>query len=94
MFCYLWYGTEESFPLCGGGNRSPHLSGCPTALDQGRYRWRLDKVLMELAQTIEERTISHNDRGTEAETHIACLRAEEKKKVTVKRRTRSYMEGA
>ena len=36
----LWYGTEESCQLCGGAGTICHiLSGCPTALSQGRYKW-------------------------------------------------------
>ena len=30
------------------------LSGCQTALSQGRYRWRHDQVLGELAHTLEK----------------------------------------
>ena len=91
----LWYGTEESCSLCGGVGTTAHiLSGCPTALGQGRYRWRHDQVLRDLAQTVDEKRRSHNDKETETETDIAFVRAGEKKKGTVKRKPRSYMEGA
>ena len=91
----LWYGTEESCPLCGGVGTLAHiLSGCPTALGQGRYRWRHDQVLRELAQTVDEKRRSHNDAETIADTDIVFVRAGEKKKGTAKRMTRSYMEGA
>ena len=91
----LWYGTEESCPLCGGVGTTAHiLSGCPKALGQGRYRWRHDQVLRELAKTVEERRRSHNDQETGTETDVAFVREGEKKKGTVRRRPRSYMEGA
>ena len=41
--------------LCGGKGTMAHiLSGCKTALTQGRYRWRHDKVLAQLADTLEQ----------------------------------------
>ncbi len=30
------------------------LSGCPVALDQGRYTWRLDSVLSQVAKFISQ----------------------------------------
>jgi len=45
-------------PLCrmyGGKGTTAHiLSGCKTALTQGRYRWRHDKVLAVLADILEQ----------------------------------------
>ncbi|KAL0189460.1 hypothetical protein M9458_016559, partial [Cirrhinus mrigala] len=44
---HCWYATEELCQLCG--HQSPSLqhifSGCKTALTQGRYGWRHDRVL-------------------------------------------------
>ena len=41
--------------LCGGKGTMAHiLSGCKTALTQGRYRWRHDKVLALLAEILEQ----------------------------------------
>ena len=41
--------------LCGGKGTMAHiLSGCKTALTQGRYRWRHDKVLAVLADILEQ----------------------------------------
>ncbi|KAK0135439.1 Retrovirus-related Pol polyprotein from type-1 retrotransposable element R2 [Merluccius polli] len=41
--------------LCGGKGTMAHiLSGCKTALTQGRYRWRHDKVLAQLAEILEQ----------------------------------------
>ena len=53
---HLWGKREEAdCPLCGRrGNLEHILSSCKTALSQGRYRWRHDQVLRELATGIEE----------------------------------------
>ena len=41
--------------LCGGKGTMVHiLSGCKTALTQGRYRWRHDTVLALLAEILEQ----------------------------------------
>ncbi|XP_033096540.1 uncharacterized protein LOC117100821 [Anneissia japonica] len=51
------YGLKEDLlcKLCGArGTLSHILSGCKTALTQGRYRWRHDKVLQAFAQTVDQ----------------------------------------
>ena len=91
----MWYGTEESCHLCGGVGTVNHiLSGCPTALAQGRYKWRHDEVLRELAQTVEERRRDHNKDEKRVGAEIVFVKAGEKKKKAVKSVPRSYMEGA
>ena len=41
--------------LCGKkGTMSHILAGCPTALAQGRYRWRHDQVLCVIAEILEQ----------------------------------------
>ncbi|XP_039516167.1 receptor-type tyrosine-protein phosphatase beta-like [Pimephales promelas] len=52
---HQWFGTEELCPLCSTSNASLQhiLSGCKTALSQGRYRWRHDLVLRKLAEVAE-----------------------------------------
>ena len=51
-----WFGKEELCTLCGGQGTLNHiLSGCHIALSQGRYKWRHDKVLRELSNSIEVR---------------------------------------
>ncbi|XP_053389443.1 uncharacterized protein LOC128552430 [Mercenaria mercenaria] len=45
---------DQNCPLCNGRGSLQHtLSSCKTALTQGRYRWRHDQVLRELADTLE-----------------------------------------
>ncbi|XP_078682186.1 uncharacterized protein LOC144916736 [Branchiostoma floridae x Branchiostoma belcheri] len=48
--------NEESCQLCGVAQADlKHiLSGCKTALQQGRYTWRHNKVLRQLAMKLEE----------------------------------------
>ena len=53
---HTWGLTEDpSCHLCGGRGTMAHiLSGCKTALQQGRYRWRHDQVLAVLADSLEK----------------------------------------
>ncbi len=49
-----WFNTDEHCLLCGENATLNHiLSGCKVALSQGRYKWRHDKVLYELATGIQ-----------------------------------------
>ena len=50
-----WYKTEENkCVLCGGNATLNHiLSSCKQALAQGRYTWRHNNVLRELAKVVE-----------------------------------------
>ncbi|XP_069114448.1 uncharacterized protein [Argopecten irradians] len=56
---HRWGLTETpDCPLCNRpGNLALVLSGCNVALTQGRYRWRHDKVLRELADILERERI-------------------------------------
>ena len=52
----LWgYHAKADCPLCKGDNCTLHhiLANCKTALNQRRYNWRHDSVLIELRSTIE-----------------------------------------
>ena len=63
------------------------LSGCKTALAQGRYRWRHDKVLMTLAKTLEqERRKKRQPHGKTTPT-IKFVRAGQKPPTTVTTRS-------
>ncbi|KAK0133618.1 hypothetical protein N1851_030849 [Merluccius polli] len=61
---HQWFGAEETCPLCSTTNASlGHiLSGCRTALSQGRYRWRHDLVLRKLAEVAESCRLEANSR--------------------------------
>ena len=46
-----WFKTEEKCKLCGQEGTLLHiLTGCKVALQQGRYKWRHDKVLSKIAE--------------------------------------------
>ena len=90
-----WFGTEESCRLCGGKGTITHiLSGCEVALAQGRYKWRHDQVLRELAQCIEEKRKSSNKTPRDARQGIVFVREGEKKSQQSKQEPRSYLDGA
>ncbi len=58
----LWgYHTKAECPLCKGDNCTLHhiLANCKTALNQRRYNWRHDSVLIELRTTIESLCLHH-----------------------------------
>ena len=57
----VWYGEDPACPLCQTPATLRHiLSGCPTSLAQGRYTWRHNQVLRELASTFEQRRTTIN----------------------------------
>ena len=74
-----WFGTAEMCNLCGENATLNHiLSGCRVALGQGRYKWRHDKVLKEVAASIEVK-ISENAKKQEVEKRrIQFVKAGEK----------------
>ena len=66
---YQWKLIDDpACPLCGSPGSLKHImSACPTALAQGRYRWRHDQVLSEVAHVLEterktERPMPKNSR--------------------------------
>ncbi len=74
---HQWLGTEQSCDLCGTINASLHhvLSGCKTALTQGRLRWRHDQVLRKLAEVLEKsRQEANNQSPLESRCRIHFLR--------------------
>ena len=51
-----WYGEDERCNLCNERGTLNHiLTGCKTALSQGRYTWRHNKVLLELFNRIHDK---------------------------------------
>ena len=72
-----WFSTEEfNCTLCGGKGTLNHiLSGCRVALQQGRYRWRHDKVLKELAYWIDERRKAANKKRKQKRKWINFVKA-------------------
>ena len=74
-----WFGTSEMCLLCGENATLNHiLSGCRVALGQGRYKWRHDKVLKEVASSIETK-IAENSKKQEVEKkRVQFVKAGEK----------------
>ena len=57
-----WFKTEEKCLLCGKERSLAHiLSGCSAALSQGRYKWRHDRVLQEIASTVQAKVVDDKD---------------------------------
>ena len=61
------------------------LAGCKTALSQGRYRWRHDKVLCALADILEQERQKKCQTSTRPTTSIEFIREGEKPPKTKKR---------
>ncbi len=61
----IWGGEEDlSCNRCGAVfcTLNHILTGCPKALAEGRYRWRHDKVLMEIAKWVEQQRVKANNK--------------------------------
>ena len=64
-----WFKTEDKCKVCGEEGTLQHiLAGCKVALHQGRYKWRHDKVLKKIAESIEKRIKINNNARVEIET--------------------------
>ena len=80
-----WFKTEEKCLLCGMEGTLNHiLSGCKVALCQGRYKWRHDKVLKELASSVQEKVVENVSKPDNKRTRIQFVREGEKKKTETK----------
>ena len=93
-----WFGTDEKCLLCGGNGTLNHiLSGCTVALSQGRYTWRHNQVLKEVAQCVEEKRKQYNSKAkVTKKKQIRFVKAGEGKKEPVKetKEVYSYLETA
>ena len=76
-----WYGEDERCNLCNERGTLNHiLSGCRTALSQGRYTWRHNKVLQELYERVREKASTCNAKtAQQRKKTIAFVKAGEKK---------------
>ena len=80
-----WFKTEDKCKLCGEEGTLQHiLAGCKVALHQGRYKWRHDKVLKKIAESIEKRIKINKNARVEIETGVQFIREGEKKKEEAK----------
>ena len=90
-----WFSTDEGCQLCGGVGSMAHiLSGCPTALGQGRYRWRHDQVLKEIAHHVEGRRKEGNKSLGTRRTQIAFIKPGEKRQYKEKKEMDSFLDGS
>ena len=69
------------------------LSGCPTALGQGRYRWRHDQVLKEIAHHVEGRRKEGNKSLGTRKTEISFIKPGEKRQ-NKEKEVESYLDGS
>ena len=91
----IWFGSEETCKLCGGNGTLNHiLSGCIVALKQGRYRWRHDQVLRQIAVFVDAKRKNHNSQTRREEKKIKFVRAGEKRAPTQNSLSDSYLDGA
>ena len=93
---HLWFGEEEGCELCGARGTLQHiLTGCKVALCQGRYKWRHDQVLREIAQGVDQRRMENNRAPREEKGGISFVKAGFKgPKSKAKTRPRCYLDGA
>ena len=79
----------------GGAETLNHiLSACEVALAQGRYRWRHDQVLKELAYCLEEKRKSCNSKPNVNRRKIEFVREGERKNSVRMYDPDSYMDTA
>ena len=93
----IWYRTEENrCSICNGEGTLNHiLSGCKISLKQGRYKWRHDKVLKEIAMHIEEKRKQVNGSSWKRRKKIQFVKAGENSKGKASRsESDSYMDTA
>lgn len=56
-----WFGEELNCPLCQAPASLKHiLTACTISLSQGRYTWRHNQVLRQLAGILEQKRITTN----------------------------------
>ena len=74
-----WFKTEEKCLLCGKEGTLAHiLSGCSVALSQGRYKWRHDRVLKEIASTVQAKVVDNKDKVETKRKQISFVKEGQK----------------
>ena len=73
----VWFNTQDfKCELCEGSGTLNHiLSGCKVALQQGRYKWRHDKVLREIAHWVEEKRKMNNNNPKKKKKDIQFVKS-------------------
>lgn len=83
----IWGGGEDSScNQCGAAACTLNhiLTGCPRALAEGRYRWRHDKVLTEIAKWVEQQRVKANNKQAHQPEAITFVREGDKAHKTSK----------
>ena len=79
---HQWLGEDPNCAICQSPANLKHiLCGCKTSLAQGRYTWRHNKVLRQLADILEQRRVKVNaepKRSRGIPTGTAFVRAGER----------------
>jgi hypothetical protein len=67
---HQWYGEDPDCALCSMPANLRHiLTGCKTSLTQGRYTWRHNQVLKNLASALEDKRAATNSLPPTAASH-------------------------
>ena len=74
-----WFNSEETCLLCGENGTLNHiLAGCKVSLSQGRYKWRHDRVLKELASSMQTKLLENLKKpGNQTRRNISFVKAGE-----------------
>ena len=89
-----WYSKEEKCTLCGEEATLNHiLSSCRIALAQGRYTWRHNKVLSEVANSLHVRLVE-NCSSTEEIRQTSFVKEGEKPRKKIERGNICYLSSA
>ena len=91
-----WFNGEEKCKVCGEEGTLNHiLAGCKVSLSQGRYKWRHDKVLRELAESIRGKIDKNrNEPSNSNNSQIMFVREGEKYKGSEKVEQSSILSSA
>ena len=92
-----WFGEDERCNLCNERGTLNHiLTGCKTALAQGRYTWRHNKVLQMIYNNITEKLKSNKcqEQTQEVRTISFVREGEKRPNADQNIRTRNYLDTA
>ena len=91
-----WFGEEGVCKECGENGTLTHiLSGCKAALADGRYKWRHDQVLRQIAQCVDEKRLQNNAAPKEKGSRsIDFVKAGEKNQKVTQHVLGSFLDGA
>ena len=90
-----WFGEDERCKLCNEKGTLNHiLAGCKTALSQGGYTWRHNKVLQEISNRIREKAKTSKAVPQKAKSVTFVREGERKPERDQNNLNRSYLDTA